>query len=220
MNKDSFLQNIVRSIQNRGVFGTFKYVWYDLAFDMKYGIKTLGRTQLEGLTTKGSNVSSGHAYQGFSYLYFKEIMKHLPVKVEESTFIDFGCGKGRILIMASEHGFNEIIGVEFIVEFYEACMDNLNRSGIKLDKIEVLCDDAVNTSIPKQANVMCFFNPFEEEVMDQVLENIDASIRDFTREVYLLNLSPTFTDCFEKRGYESIYELSNNQKLEGVIYKK
>ena len=53
MNKDSFLQNIVRSIQNRGVFGTFKYVWYDLAFDMKYGIKTLGRTQLEGLTTKG-----------------------------------------------------------------------------------------------------------------------------------------------------------------------
>jgi len=114
MNKDSYASNLVRSLRNRGIFGTLKFLWYELVFDLKYEVRTLGRKSLDGLTVKGVNIERGHAYQGYSYLYFAKVISQLPVDFGESVFIDIGSGKGRILIMAAECGFKRIIGVEFV----------------------------------------------------------------------------------------------------------
>jgi 2-polyprenyl-3-methyl-5-hydroxy-6-metoxy-1,4-benzoquinol methylase len=63
------------------------------------------------------------------------MMAALPQKmIPRATFIDIGCGKGRVLLMAAEHGFRKIIGIDFAadlcltargnVEQYRRCSDN------------------------------------------------------------------------------------------------
>lgn len=41
------------------------------------------------------------------------------------TFIDFGAGMGRVLLMASERPFRKIIGVEFARELITIAENNL-----------------------------------------------------------------------------------------------
>ena len=36
----------------------------------------------------------------------------------DSIFVDFGCGKGRALLIASEYNFKSVRGVEFAHELY------------------------------------------------------------------------------------------------------
>ena len=45
---------------------------------------------------------------------FREMMAALPIDFHKFTFIDVGSGKGRTLLMASEYGFKQIVGVELI----------------------------------------------------------------------------------------------------------
>jgi len=65
--------------------------------------------------------------------------------IPRATFIDIGCGKGRVLLMAAEHGFRKIIGIDFAadlcltargtVELYRRCSNS--SSSINIEQREV-----------------------------------------------------------------------------------
>jgi SAM-dependent methyltransferase len=48
----------------------------------------------------------------------------------ESNFIDFGCGKGRSLIIASKMGFKKLFGVELSPTILAICKSNLEKVGV------------------------------------------------------------------------------------------
>jgi trans-aconitate methyltransferase len=50
-------------------------------------------------------------YKATRARYFRKLMKrvHLP---RDGVFVDVGCGKGRILLLAVEHGLNRVVGIE------------------------------------------------------------------------------------------------------------
>jgi len=207
-------------MSKRGLIPTLKVIWHEYAFDSKYSINTRGRSQPNPHNIEGNNVNRGKEYQGYSYYFFKIFMKNLPVNFSESVFIDFGSGKGRVLIMAAEFNFKRVFGIEFAEEFYEESLKNTGKAKLNTDKLEIIHTDAVNFQIPDDTNVMFFFNPFDEEIMEGVLKNIDESKSKNSRDIYLVYTSPIYEDCFNKRGYEKVFELRNKNKLEGVIYKK
>jgi hypothetical protein len=45
-----------------------------------------------------------------SVTVFKQIMSRLTIRFGEFELIDFGSGKGRVLLLASGYGFKKIIG--------------------------------------------------------------------------------------------------------------
>jgi SAM-dependent methyltransferase len=128
---------------------------------------------------------------------FRQIMESLALSIQQSavsqsvgdfTFIDLGCGKGRVLLMASAYPFKRIVGVEFMPNLVSAAQKNI--SGYSSDrqrcrKIETLCMDARDFQFPSGPLVVYLFNPFSESTFAQVLENLHRSVEQMPRPVYI-----------------------------------
>lgn len=47
--------------------------------------------------------------------------------IPRATFIDIGCGEGRVLLMAAEHGFRKIIGIDLAADLCLTARGNVER---------------------------------------------------------------------------------------------
>jgi hypothetical protein len=149
----------------------------DSRFDRKYGINTSGYVSVKDMDVVSKNTGSAVWYEPTSVKVFNRIMSAFSVNNKEFTFIDFGSGKGRILILASQLGFNKVIGVEFAQNLHHAAVDNVSKykTSHKSPPIEPLCEDATKYILPNEPLVIFFFEPFTGKVMEQVLMNISES---------------------------------------------
>jgi predicted RNA methylase len=123
----------------------------------------------------------------------RRVLRNLPLKSpNEYTFIDFGSGKGRMLLLAARHGFQRVYGVELRAEFHEQASRNIRQyQKIARCKMESLHMDAADYEFPNQKLVLFFFNPFGNEVMAKVLENLSVSLDRCFREVWVVLHDPT-----------------------------
>lgn len=162
-------------------------------FDAKYRVDTSGIVQLADLTCEGANKTHGVWYEPTPLRTLKCMFALLPKDLSEFTFIDFGSGKGRTLVFASNYNFRRIIGVEFTRELHEQAMRNIrtlrNRSQRCSDLVAV-CSDAAEFALPDDNCVLYFFHPFREEVMVRVLANIEESYRRRPRKLILVYYHP------------------------------
>ncbi|QDT37699.1 class I SAM-dependent methyltransferase [Stratiformator vulcanicus] len=57
---------------------------------------------------------------------FGSILESLPIDYEQFSFVDLGSGKGRVLLMASEFPFREVVGVELSSQLHEIAANNID----------------------------------------------------------------------------------------------
>ena len=57
-------------------------------------------------------------------------MARLDVDHSEFTFVDYGLGKGRVLMLATEYPFKRIVGVEFSESLDRTARQNLTKLGV------------------------------------------------------------------------------------------
>ena len=121
------------------------------------------------------NRDHGHAYLGIRpHGNFQELLGGVPVAHEHYTFIDYGSGKGRALLLAAEWPFKAIIGVEFSRELHRIAEDNLRtyqNPGYRCRDIRTLCMDAVEFELPHEPAILYFYNPFSEAVSRAALSS-------------------------------------------------
>src|SRR2546423_15631693 len=81
-------------------------------FDMAHDVDTDGDfdgwTYLSDLNIASANWIHGGNYCGVSPEQFTSVMADVTLQHEDFTFIDFGSGKGRALLIASEFPFRRI----------------------------------------------------------------------------------------------------------------
>jgi SAM-dependent methyltransferase len=109
------------------------------------------------------------------------------------TFIDLGSGKGRTLLMASDYPFRRILGVELLPSLHQIAQENLPQYKSESQKcfaLESICADATAFPLPADPLVIFLFNPFPESGMRQVVANLDQSMREHPRPVYVLYHNP------------------------------
>ena len=114
--------------------------------------------------------SSAMPYDATTPMLFHEIMKATNAFSMPATFFDMGCGKGRVLLMAAEHGYMRVVGVEFNPLLVAIAKMNIQRFYSKRDKraqIEVVHGDAGAYEFPDCDAVIFFYNPFDESVMQK-----------------------------------------------------
>lgn len=214
-----YINYFIQSIKNRGCLFTLKLMYYELTCERQTGIKTLQIENLDGLTLFGSDVHHAHHYQAASYYILNELFSALKSENNSQGFIDFGCGKGRAMIVAAQHGFKEIYGVELARELCEAAKENIKK--VKHDfpgaQFHVCFADAAQYYIPEHINVFYFFNPFSEIVMRTVLLKIQESINRKIRKVYILYINPRHAEVFTSNGYRIVWELKSRRYTEGLI---
>jgi SAM-dependent methyltransferase len=109
------------------------------------------------------------------------------------TFIDLGSGKGRVLLMASDYPFRRIIGGELLPALHQIAQENLTKYRSELQRcfaLESICGDAAEFQFPEEPIVLYLFNPFPESGLRRVLANLEQSLREHPRAVYVLYLNP------------------------------
>ncbi|MGA7300769.1 MAG: class I SAM-dependent methyltransferase [Candidatus Sulfotelmatobacter sp.] len=111
----------------------------------------------------------------------------------EFIFLDLGSGKGRALLMASDYPFRRIVGVELLPALNDAAQDNIGKYRSESQKcfaMESICGDAAEFAFPDEPTVLFLFNPFPESGLRNVIANLEQSLREHPRRVYVLYHNP------------------------------
>ena len=190
--RDSFVELLPSHRKAR--FGDLDYDW-EHSVDTTRSNVSAGTQLLTGLMAR--------PYFATEPWLFEQIMQALALSIQQSaisqgnvvpaalqdfTFIDLGSGKGRVLLMACEHPFKRIIGMEFLPELNRVAQKNIaeySSDRQQCRQIESICMDARNFQFPDDPLVVYLFNPFSESTFAQVLENLRRSIEHAPRPVYV-----------------------------------
>jgi SAM-dependent methyltransferase len=199
------IRKFLHELKKRGFINSAKALYSKYWFEIRYGLKMNPSHQRSGNSTP----LKGHQrYEPVGHFTFNRMMKKIDWNFRESTFLDFGCGKGAAIILASRYGFRKYIGVEYDPGLVIDCKANLQkfvtRSGREI-RSEIICCDAALYTIPDDVNVFFFFNPFESSLLELVLQNIEESLKACKRDILLLYFNALHKDSIEKYGYSPVY---------------
>src|SRR5262249_44039065 len=117
------LKKLVRKLREHGVAETarivrktvtYRYWQYENArFDRRANVDTDGSIEPAQLAIDSNNAQHGVRYEPTPLRTFRSMMSNLPRDLSSFTFVDFGSGKGRVLLLASHHNFAKVVGVEY-----------------------------------------------------------------------------------------------------------
>jgi SAM-dependent methyltransferase len=222
-------QAIIASVRYRGVGGTVRRFVSLLPglngdkltpaeeFDARYGVDTAGRIEVEDAGGIGDSKAFAVHYEGTHAPSFLQAIASLKLRYQDFTFVDFGCGKGLAMLLASWFSFKRVRGVEFSPELHEVCESNIhsfNSDKQKCADIEAFCADATEFEIPAGPGVYYFFNPFQAPIMRKVLHNIEASYRASPREMYVIYFNPQAPETLAEAGFEQVGETAGHRIYE------
>lgn len=124
-------------------------------FDRTSGADTDGEfdgwTFLSDLKIPSPNWIEANNYHPIEPERLRSVVASLGVEFEDYTFIDYGSGKGRGLLLASEFPFKRIIGLEFLPELHGIAENNIRqyRSATqKCRNVQSMNLDFVNFMLP------------------------------------------------------------------------
>ena len=123
----NLLTNIWAHLKEKGISRTLSIIcnrMFDFHFDFKYKTDTRNKISLHDLTVTGENKERGSFYQPTMALSFNRLLDTIPLP-PESVLVDFGCGKGRVLLLAVLRGIKKAVGIEFSPELCAIARDNV-----------------------------------------------------------------------------------------------
>lgn len=131
-------------------------------------------------------------YYPTSYTFLERLFQVFPFE-EEDHLIDFGCGKGRVLFMASACSCKYVIGYENDNSRYNTLEKNV-RQYVQRHKPEthftIQNKDVQKITIAETANKFFFFNPFHLKVYIHVIRNIQESFQRKERDISVFLYRP------------------------------
>jgi len=170
----------------------------DVMFDLSHGTDTVTWVPLKGLTVLGDNRDRAVDYQPTQVLPLRWLFRTLELPGGK-TLVDLGCGKGRVLLVASEAGFKEVRGVEFSPELCEIAAGNCakffekKKPGMRFRIVE---SDVVDYAVQADEDVFFMFNPFDAHVLNIVMRRIVTSLAERRRQIWIIYRNPVHEDVF------------------------
>jgi SAM-dependent methyltransferase len=197
-------------------------VYHEMRGEKKYGIDTIKINRLHDEKIDSENLSHASIYQATNYYLIEKAFDYLTKQNANHALVDFGCGKGRILVVAACYGFKKITGIDFSMMLSMEAEANVEKiSGLfpEID-FEVICADAASYQIRSYENCFFFFNPFDEIVLLKVVKNILASLKESPRKIYVIYINPVHKEIFLSAGFDEEYFFRKMEYLEFVILSK
>lgn len=134
------------------------------------------------------------------------MLKNIDFCWHESTFIDFGCGKGAAILLATRYNFKRYIGVELSPLLVDECRRNVQKFiGNRVLDYKIVNCNAVDYVIEDDVNVFYFFNPFAPSVLKSVLDNMELSLNKRYRKIIILYCNGVDVSFMLDRGYKIVY---------------
>jgi SAM-dependent methyltransferase len=183
-------------------------------FDQKYGTDTGGTRNIASLDVVDSPAALyAVRYEPSCARLVRDQLNKLNVDEAQFTFIDFGSGKGRVLLIAAERPFREVIGIEFSRELHEIASRNIGRLPRHLtrgSRVRSINGDAAAVELPT-GHLVCYFNnPFGPPIISRVAERLVTHHRDQGCDILVVYVDPRHRDVFERSGIFRILDDSRH----------
>jgi len=173
--------------------------------DKFYGIDTSG--SLFGPALQSGKLSADAyitGYAGSQPSIVRKILQLIP-NLENTTFLDLGCGKGRALAIASEYPFRDIIGIEISRKLAETARANAQIIGSRFPErtpITVLEGDAANIMLPEGRVIVFLYNPFYKPLMKKLVANIHRALTaNPKKKIFIVYANPLYAALFDKSPF-------------------
>ena len=201
MNKIQLL--LFKSLKNRGFKNTILIAFshcIDKYFDIKHKTDTSTWVALNDLKINDSKKKHAERYQQTYAVPLRRLflkLKFRPGKV----FVDFGCGKGRVLLVASKFGFKEVRGIEFSPVLCNVAIENsliYNEKNQTKTNFIVINSDVIDYKFDDSEEVFFLYHPFDGYVMKQVVQNIYESLQRQKRKIWIIYRNARFGSIVEQ----------------------
>jgi SAM-dependent methyltransferase len=125
---------------------------------------------------------------------FEDALSGLGIRFEDFTFVDLGSGKGRVVLMASDYPFREIIGVEFSEELNAIAEANIcnYRNPRQSSSVRLCRMDFTLFDFPREPLFVFLYSPSSEVVTKKLAENLGKSLSSHPRPAWVLYINPTY----------------------------
>lgn len=146
-------------------------------------------------------------YEAMDYLFAQHSV------ITDGSWIDFGCGKGRVPFYVHAEFLLDTVGIEMNHVLYQDAMNNLMAYRQAFPKrtasITFECCLAEQYEIPSDAATFYFFNPFSIDVFRTVIRHIEDSLERFPRQAEVILYYPTndYEEVLQERSFLKIAEI-------------
>jgi SAM-dependent methyltransferase len=183
----------------------------DDEFDRRFRTDTSGSISVGSLDIEDAGARRAAVfYVSAPIRLTRYMLAELEIDYGEFDFVDFGCGKGRVLMVASEFPFRSVRGVEISRALCDIAEKNLRVFRSPRQRcfdLEVRCMDARDCPLPQGNTVFHLYHPFQLEVLRPVLQNIAGAFRASRKRalvVYLWSAVPSLFPVFQEYGFERL----------------
>src|SRR6266478_3779231 len=157
------------SVKKRGLVLTFKVavsVVLDMGFDRRYGTDTMRWVEVKTLDFESEHKGNAAPYIATKSSPLRRLLRKLNLP-KGGVFVDLGSGKGRVLLIAAQSGFEKIVGVEFSRDLCDIARENVKTFARKTQitaRIDVVESDVASYYIESDHSVFFMYNPFDKVV--------------------------------------------------------
>lgn len=192
------------SLRSRGVAATAGIIAttaVDLWFDLRRGTRTAGWVPLDEFSITSPNRTRGRAYQATPAFAFARLFRKVSIP-RNCGFVDFGCGRGRAMLLAADAGFERVVGIEFAAELAADARRNVQRwigRSERVCRMSVIEGDVLDYPIVPEDAVFFLFNPFDDLILDGILDRVEASLDAAPRAAWIIYHNPIEGSRIERR---------------------
>lgn len=211
-------------------------------FDQIHEVDTSGLLPSGHLATGHRNDEHITAYYAVAPSILRTLIEHWretvpPFPIHSYTFLDVGCGKGRAVLIASELGFRQVVGVELNPQMAAIAKTNARQwqqahaadaTAPSLASVEIVEQDALDYTFPSTPTLVFLFHPFEAPVLKALIRRIETQFakRPDTLDIvyvnaecaHLLDVHPGFRQLF--RGHVAMSPEDHAADLEAIAQQK
>ncbi len=219
------MNRLVRSLRLRGAFNTCRLAlrwgcwrlaprgadkverWLvdrsERRFDRRFGTRTLSERGQFPTDATGQSGSDGLTYEATTPGTFRLIVRSARVEPASWSFVDIGCGKGKLLLLAAECGFSEVIGIEHSASLARTAKLNIDaymRHRPNSPPIRALEGDGAELELPAGKIFLYLYNPFGEATLGRLVDRLRMSLRARPQPLVIAYSNPVHASVLESSG--------------------
>lgn len=149
----------------------------NLAFDRRFGVDTATDVPLELAGVPAADVARGNGiYRALTESVFRSAIAAVPADLTEYVFIDIGSGKGKVLMLAADYPFREILGIEYASALHDIAVRNLaayRSPRQQCASLRAVHADALTYPLPDGPLLVFVFNALAPPFMRALLESLN-----------------------------------------------